>query len=86
MKQCIQREARNEDANSVQSNFGNFTAHRAQSSETTLLEIVDDWKVQFDVIDEGVSVTERPLPCETDVVSGRKSEIRFYTQFHHTTA
>ena len=30
----------------------------------------DDWKVQFDVHDEGVSVKERPFRSEIAVVSG----------------
>ena len=55
---------------SFKSNLGNFTAPRAQSSQLPLLESVDDWKVQFDVNDEGVSVKERPFPSEIDVVSG----------------
>ena len=28
------------------------------------MESADDWKVQFDVNDEGVSVKERPFPSE----------------------
>ena len=50
--------------------LGQFTAPRAQSSQAPLLESADDWKVQFDVIDEGVSVKERPFPSEIAVVSG----------------
>ena len=34
------------------------------------MESADDWKVQFDVNDEGVSVKERPFPSEIAVVSG----------------
>ena len=51
-----------EDSIGFKSNLGKFTAPRAQSSQTPLLESADDWKVQFDVNDEGVSVKERPFP------------------------
>ena len=47
-----------------------FTAPRAQSSLALLLKSADDWKVQFDVNHEGVSVKERPFPTEIAVVSG----------------
>ena len=42
---------------------------RAQSSQAPLLERADDWKVQFDVNDEVVSVKERPFPYMIAVVS-----------------
>ena len=50
--------------------LGKFTAHRAQSSQAPLLESADDWKVPFNVNDEGASVKERPFPSEIAVVSG----------------
>ena len=53
-----------EDFIGFKSNLGKFTAPRAQSSQSPLLESADDWKVQFDVNDEGVSVKERPFPSE----------------------
>ena len=59
-----------EDSIGFKSNLGKFTAPRAQSSQAPLLESADDWKVQFDVNDEGVSVKERPFPSEIAVVSG----------------
>ena len=34
------------------------------------MESANDWKVQFDVNDGGVSVKERPFPSEIAVVSG----------------
>ena len=60
-----------EDSIGFKSNLGKFTAPRAQSSQVPLLESADDWKVQFDVNDEGVSVKERPFPSEIAVVSDR---------------
>ena len=57
-------------------NLGKFTAPRAQSSQAPLLESADDWKVQFDVNDEGVSVKERPFPYEIAVVSGPGAAVR----------
>ena len=59
-----------EDSIGFKSNLGKFTAPRAQSSQSPLLESADDWQVQFDVNDEGVSVKERPFPSEIAVVSG----------------
>ena len=60
-----------EDSIGFKSNLGKFTAPRAQSSQAPLLESADDWKVQFHVNDEGVSVKELPLfPSEIAVVSG----------------
>ena len=53
-----------EDSIGFKSNLGKFTSPRAQSSQAPLLESADDWKVQFDVNDEGVSVKERPFPSE----------------------
>ena len=47
-----------------------LTAPRAQSSQAPLLESADDWKVQYGVSVEGVSVKERPFPSEIAVVSG----------------
>ena len=52
------------------SNLGEFTAPRAQSSQAPLFESADDWRVQFDANDKGVSVKERPFPSEIAVVSG----------------
>ena len=43
-----------EDSIGFKSNLGKFTAPRAQSSQAPLLENAVDWKVQFDVNDEGV--------------------------------
>ena len=63
-------EIEEEDSIGFKSNLGKFTAPRAQSSEAPLLESADDWKMQFDVNDEGVSVKERPFPSEIAVVSG----------------
>ena len=40
------------------------------NSNPNLLESADDWKVQFDDNDEGVSVKERPFPSEIAIVSG----------------
>ena len=62
-----------EDSIGFKSNLGKFTAPRAQSSQAPPLESADDWKVQFDVNDEGVSVKERPFPSEIAVVSGPDS-------------
>ena len=63
-------EARVEDYIGFKSNLGKLTAPRAQSSQASLLvESTDDWKVQFDVDDEGVSVKDRPFPSEIAVVS-----------------
>jgi hypothetical protein len=59
-----------EDSIGFKSNLGKFTAPRAQSSQAPLLESADDWKVQFDVNDEGVSVKERLFPSEIAIVSG----------------
>ena len=59
-----------EDPIGFKSNLSKFTAPRAQSSQAPLLESADDWKVQFDVNDEGISVKERPFPSEIAVVSG----------------
>ena len=59
-----------EDSIGFKSNPGKFTAPRAQSSQAPLLESADDWTVQFDVNDEGISVKERPFPSEIAVVSG----------------
>ena len=42
----------------------------AQSSQAPQLESADDWKVQFDVNEEGASVNERPFPSEIAFVSG----------------
>ena len=47
-----------------------FKAPRAQSSQAPLSKSASDWKVQFDVHDEGVSVKERQHPSEIVVVSG----------------
>ena len=47
-----------EDSFGFKSNLGKFTAPGVQSSQAPLLESADDWKVQFDVHDEGVSVKE----------------------------
>ena len=44
-----------EDPLGFKSNLGKVTAPRAPSSEALLLESADDWKVQFDVNDEGVN-------------------------------
>ena len=33
-------------------------------TQAPLLESADDWKVQFDIKYEGVSVKERPLPSD----------------------
>ena len=52
------------------SNLGKFTAPLGQSSQPPRLESADDWKVQLDINDEGVSVKERPVPSEIAVVSG----------------
>ena len=62
----------NPNPNSIgfKSNLGKFTAPRPQSSQARLLESADDWKVQFDVNDEGVSFKERPFSSEIAVVSG----------------
>ena len=49
-------EAQVEDSIGFKSNLGKFTAHHAQSSQAPLLEGSDNWKVQFDVNDECVSV------------------------------
>ena len=51
-----------EDSFGFKSNLGEFTAPRAQSTQAPLLGSADDWKVQFDVNDEGVLVKER-LDC-----------------------
>ena len=59
-----------EDSIVFKSSLGKFTAPRAQSSQVSLLESADVWKVQFDVNDEGVSVKERPFPSGIAVVSG----------------
>ena len=59
-----------EDSIGFKSNLGKFTAPRAQSSQAPLLESADDWKAQFDINDESVSVKERPFPSEIAVVSG----------------
>ena len=50
-----------EDSIGFKSDLGKFTAPRAKSSQEPLLESADDWKVQVDVNDEGVSVKERAL-------------------------
>ena len=63
-------EAQVEDSIGFKSSLGKFTAPRAQSSQAPLLESADDWKVQYDVNDEDVSVKERPFPSEIAVVSG----------------
>ena len=42
-----------EDSIGFKTNLSKFTAPRAQSSHAPLLESADDWKVQFDVNDEG---------------------------------
>ena len=55
--------------------MGKFTGHRAQSSRAPLLESADDWKVKFDVTDEGVAVKGRPFPSEIAVVSGPGSRL-----------
>ena len=47
-----------EDSIGCKYNLGKFTAPRAQSSQAPRLESADDWKVQVDVNDEGVSVKE----------------------------
>ena len=59
-----------EDSIGLKSNLGKFTAPRTQSSQAPLLESGDDWKVQFDVNDEAVSVKARPFPSEITVVFG----------------
>ena len=59
-----------EDSIGFKSNLSKITAPRAQSSHAPLLESAEDWKVQFDVTDEGVSVKERPFPSKIAVVSG----------------
>ena len=58
-----------EDSNGFNSNLGKFTAPRVQSAQAPLLESADDWKVQFDANDEGVSVKEC-FPSAIAVVSG----------------
>ena len=58
------------DSIDFESNLGEVTAPRVQSSQSPLLESADDWKVQIDVNDEGVSVKERAFPSEIAVVSG----------------
>ena len=42
-----------------------------QSSQASLLEGANDWKVQFDVNDEVVLVKERPFLSEIAAVSDR---------------
>ena len=51
-----QVETQVEDSIGVKSNLGTLTAARAQSSQAPLLESANDWKVQYDDNDEGVSV------------------------------
>ena len=58
-----------EDIIGFRSNLGNFTAPCAQSSQAPLLVSADGWKVQSDVIDEGVSVLEPPFLSKIAVVS-----------------
>jgi hypothetical protein len=58
-----------EDSIGFKSNLGKLTAPCAQSSQAPLLVSADDWKVQFDVNDEGGSVKERPFSSEIAVVS-----------------
>ena len=53
-----------EDSIGFQSYLGKISAPRAQSSQAPLLESADDWKVQFDVNNEGLSVKERAFPSE----------------------
>ena len=51
-----------------------FTAPRAQSSQAPLLGSADDWKVQFDVNDKGVSVKKRPFPSKIAVGPGSRPD------------
>ena len=46
------------------------------------MESADDWKVQFDVNDEGVSVKERQFPSEIAVVSGQVQPAEFDSLIH----
>ena len=66
-------EAKVEHSTGFKSNLGKFTAPCVQSSQAPLLESADDWKVQFDVNDEGGLVKEQPFPSEIAVVSGPDS-------------
>ena len=43
--------------------------HRGITCLWVLPVLTDDWKVEFDVNDEGVSVKERPFSSEIAVVS-----------------
>ena len=58
MKSRVETDHEVEDSIGFESNLGKFTAPRAQSSQAPVLESADDWKVQFDVMDEDVSVKE----------------------------
>ena len=64
-----------EDSNGFKSNLCKFTAPRAQSFHSPLLETTDDWKVQFDDNDKGVSVKEGPFSSEIAVGSGQGSRL-----------
>ena len=58
-----------EDSVGVEPNLGKFTACRAQSTQSPLLESADDWKVQFGVVVEGGFGQGGTIPFEVAFVS-----------------